>query len=524
MALKYLYVPSGYKAGTAYGVLPNDSSADFDNFSRPSGATRVDSNRLIDRGESLGSNIEPTDFSSGWTGVGSGMTLSTGSAEFDNDGSGAYIQTSSNITLGTSYRIIFEVTSFTSAAAGGLYYYSANGGTKLSVEGVGTYEYTFTSNETRTFVLNSYTGTTLTVGSVSLREITTENTNTPRLDYTDGSCPALLLEPQRTNLCLNSTRGVYGNSPASTTQTLAPDGTNTATIPTPNDTADRYEYTISAGSATGDTKITYSWYRKRLSTPSEDPNQTGDLKVSGLVNCIQDGSTIQIGSDIGGYDRFSATFDVVDGSLEAKIRLYFGEVVGIGNSSVAYFGHQVEIGAHATSYIPTDTDSTSTRNLDRGGWAANFDGMNNSEGVLEARFKAFDTDVSNRITLGTNVNGDDHNRLAIGYTISGGVIKPFVIIVYDGGGAEVVEYQTVSMPSSFNIFEYNTYKFKFKAGNNELKINGELVALSNTMANLDFSFGGVLESISLNVFGSSTSNRFYGGIKHIKVYDSITDF
>ena len=413
MALKYLYVPSGYKAGKTYGVLPNEAAADLA-FVRASGATRVDSNRLIDRGESLGSNIEPTDFSSGWTGVGSGMTLSTGSAEFDNDALnvGAYIQTNSNITLGRSYRIIFEVTSFTSAGAGGLYYYSANGSTDLSVEGVGTYEYTFTAQETRTFVLNSYTGTTLTVGSVSLREITTENTNTPRLDYTDGSCPTLLTEPQRTNLCLNSTRGTYGNSPASTAQTLAPDGTNTATIPTPNDTADRYQYTISAGSATGDTKITYSWYRKRLSTPSEDPNQTGDLKVSGLVNCIQDGSTIQIGSDIGGYDRFSATFDVIDGSLEAKIRLYFGEVVGIGNSSVAYFGHQVEIGAYATSYIPTDTDSTSTRSADTGVISGDLSSyINSSEGVLEIKAKALfngrpdariglsDGTLDNRVTL-----------------------------------------------------------------------------------------------------------------------------
>ena len=274
MALKYLYVPSGYKAGKTYGVLPNEAAADLA-FVRASGATRVDSNRLIDRGESLGSNIEPTDFSSGWTGVSTGssnMTLSTGSAVYDKGASGeSYIRTNSNVTLGKSYRIIIEVTSFTSAAAGGLYYYSANGSTDLSVEGVGTYEYTFTAQETRTFVLNSYTGTTLTVGSVSLREITTENTNTPRLDYTDGSCPTLLTEPQRTNLCLNSTRGAYGNSPASTAQTLAPDGTNTATIPTPNDTADRYQYTISAGSATGDTKITYSWYRKRLSTPSERP-------------------------------------------------------------------------------------------------------------------------------------------------------------------------------------------------------------------------------------------------------------
>ena len=517
MALKYLYVPSGYKAGTAYGVLPNDSSADFDEFQRNSGATRVDSNRLIDRGESLGSNIEPTDFSSGWTGVGSGMTLSTGSAEFDNDASnvGAYIQTSSNITLGRSYRIIFEVTSFTSAGSGGLYYYSANGGTKLSVEGVGTYEYTFTSNETRTFVLNSYTGTTLTVGSVSLREITTENTNTPRLDYTDGSCPALLLEPQRTNLCLNSARGTYGNLPASTAQTLAPDGTNTATIPTPNETADRYQYTISAGSATGDTKITYSWYRKRLSTPSEDPNQTGDLKVSGLVNCIQDGSTIQIGSDIGGYDRFSATFDVIDGSLEAKIRLYFGEVVGIGNSSVAYFGHQIEIGANATSYIPTDTDSTSTRINDRGNFAGNFE-FNGNEGVIEARFKAFPvTTESRRITLGAT----DQNRVVLGYAYNGGIVKPFLLI--RGSGTDHVY---ISMPSSFNIFDYNTYQFKFQSGNNELKINGELVDTDTSFNTLNFTFSASLRNVSFNYYADSATTVFYGGVKHIKVYDSITDF
>ena len=57
------------------------------------------------------------------------------------------------------------------------------------------------------------------------------------------------------------------------------------------------------------------------------------------------------------------------------------------------------------------------------------------------------------------------------------LLKPFVIIVYDGGGTELSEDQTVSMPSSFNIFEYNTYQLKFQAGNNELKINGELVDL-----------------------------------------------
>ena len=102
------------------------------------------------------------------------------------------------------------------------------------LRGVGTYEYTFTVKETRTFVLKSYTGTSLTVGSVSLKEITTENLNTPRLDYTDNTYPTLLVEPTRTNLKAYSDRGQYGNLPASAAQTLAPDGTNMATIPIPD--------------------------------------------------------------------------------------------------------------------------------------------------------------------------------------------------------------------------------------------------------------------------------------------------
>ena len=150
--------------------------------------------------------------------------------------------------------------------------------------------------------------------------------------------------------------------------------------------------------------------------------------------------------------------------------------------------------------------------------------MNSNEGVLEARFKAVPTTVSRRITLGTNVNGDNHNRITIGYTINGGIVKPLVLSAYDGGGTELSENQSVNMPSSFNIFDYNTYQFKFEAGNNQLKINGELVTIPSEISGLNFLLGKKLESVSLSFFGDSTSYLFYGGIQYIKVYDSITDF
>ena len=40
-------IPSGYKSGTLYNVLPNDADGDFD-FTRGSTATRVDENGLIE--------------------------------------------------------------------------------------------------------------------------------------------------------------------------------------------------------------------------------------------------------------------------------------------------------------------------------------------------------------------------------------------------------------------------------------------------------------------------------------------
>jgi len=61
MALKYLYVPSGYKAGTAYGVLPNAANADLD-FVRGSAATRVNADGLL---ESEVTDVPRLDYTDG---------------------------------------------------------------------------------------------------------------------------------------------------------------------------------------------------------------------------------------------------------------------------------------------------------------------------------------------------------------------------------------------------------------------------------------------------------------------------
>ncbi len=247
----------------------------------------------------------------------------------------------------------------------------------------------------------------------------------PRLDYTGNvDCPHLLLEPNRTNLVTDSSGGLYGNSPASEILTTAPDGTNTAVRPVPDSSSNRYEYTISGNTYSTDTKVTYSWYRKRISTPN-NTQYTGDLLFNVLVNCTQIGSATQISTNINGYDRFSATFNITDGSQLTRVRAYFGLLIGTGNSSIAYWGHQLEEGSYPTSYIPT-SGNAETRTADicnNAGTSAEF---NVTEGVLFAEIKGLvDVDASNRYISLTD--GTVANSVMIQYRNSG------ELRLYNGG-------------------------------------------------------------------------------------------
>ena len=170
------------------------------------------------------------------------------------------------------------------------------------------------------------------------------------------------------NLVENSASGAYGNAPASQSLVEAPDGTVTAVMPTPDSNSDRFEYQISGGTYPTDTKLVYSWYRKRVTTPAVTA-YTGDLRIVSLSNATLVGSVTQIETDINGFDRFQGVVNITDGSLLSKVRGYFGTSIGIGNSSVAYWGHQLETGTEAREYAPTngtalfiDNNSTSIVN------------------------------------------------------------------------------------------------------------------------------------------------------------------
>jgi hypothetical protein len=111
-------------------------------------------------------------------------------------------------------------------------------------------------------------GAQLVEGSSALTyQKTVDRLDIPRIDYTGGGCPSILLEPQRTNLVLRSEE--FNNasfqknfSSVSANTTTAPDGTLTADTWTGDGTSGIH-YLAQTVSATSGVAYTQSVFAKK---------------------------------------------------------------------------------------------------------------------------------------------------------------------------------------------------------------------------------------------------------------------
>ncbi len=207
--------------------------------------------------------------------------------------------------------------------------------------------------------------------------------NVPRLSYMYGSCPALLLEPQRTNSLRNSTMQGASTSPstlptnwttatAGLTQTVVGIGTENG-LPyidvqfsgtaTATSSQIRFETTTQIVASNGQT-WTSSFWVKEIAAPSPANSLANILSERDSLgaNLATNIQTITISSTL---TRNIFTRTNTNAST-ARINNAINAFVTIGNTydfTIRIAAAQVELGAYATTWIDT-TNAAATRLVD----------------------------------------------------------------------------------------------------------------------------------------------------------------
>lgn len=382
-----LIIPSGYKAGVAYAELPTNGNGDL-TWSRNSVANRTNASGLIQQVpyNLLRQSETFTDAvwikQSGTTIVSTNNLAPNGNlnASFvTGSGTSGILQSVSGLTTSTTY-------------TRSIYLKGALGGEVVLVRDPQTggpnpktlttswvrYDYTVATDGTGfggIWIDDIPTsgiyiwGAQLVEGTTAQTYLpTTDRLKFPRLDYTYGSCPALLLEPQRTNLLTYSQAfsdaswgkiGIgSGNAPIVTANAgVSPDGTTNAS---------RVQF-----NCVGTTNSDRSILQKASISISNATNYAGGIYVK-AYSSSEIGKQLrfvieQVAAQViiiltDSWQRVSAT-GVSSSTSTNYIIETRGTVTTNTTADVLLWGAQFEQGAYPTTYIPTTT-AAATRLVD----------------------------------------------------------------------------------------------------------------------------------------------------------------
>jgi hypothetical protein len=238
------------------------------------------------------------------------------------------------------------------------------------------------------------------------------NANLPRFDHdpTTLVCKGLLIEEARTNIALDSNNfsaatWTKTNLTVTPNAAVSPDGTSNASLLTAT-TADGALFQTMA--ATTATVYTYSIYLRADTTTSIRLF----VDTSGLNTFLS--TLISVTTS---WQRFTFSFTTTG----VGCKIYVGGGSSFSTPETVYvYGAQLEVGAFATSYIPT-TASQVTRTADTAVMTGtNFSNWYNaSEGAVCCEFQLSNIAANNRIAFDLNDNGTNNRFVYRSTTTSG---------------------------------------------------------------------------------------------------------
>jgi len=468
-------IPSGYKDQKIFSVKPLDGSGDLA-FSRASSATRVASNGLIEKVRTNTLTYSQDLSNADWT-KGS-LTLTSGQAD-PNGGTSAFLATSTGTSSVWFFQDNTGAKTFSIYAKAGTksFFSIINGlynngagfdlstqtvtnagvGSLAKIESVGNGWYrcsVYVSTSFSMFVMladisggSMVNGDTMSfafaqaeTGDIATDYIATTTaavsvgpvSGLPRLDYLNSTCPRLLLEPQRSNLALYSEQfgtasyWFANNSTITSNNAVSPDGYTNADMYT---AAGNGNFLNASATSTGSNTVTFSVFAKAGTAGQFRIREAFYFGTSTVFN-LATGTIISGTGTITNYGNgwYRCTHTQAYGAGETSVSFTY-DLNGAVSGTAYLWGAQAEVGAYATSYIPTLGTSV-TRVADTASKTGISSLIGQTEGTLFVDLSETSEIDIPEITIDDNTN---NNRILFTRNLANGFWSIFTASAGVGG-------------------------------------------------------------------------------------------